>query len=61
MKNTEKEVLFIRIDQRFVKALEAEMEKRGLSSKNEAVRQLISAWLNNPNALPIGLPTTQNV
>lgn len=48
--------LFIRFDPRYIKAFEQEIEKRGLSNRTEAVRQLIAAWLHNPEALPIGLP-----
>lgn len=54
--NSESGVLFIRFEPRYIKAFEQEIKRRGLSNRTEAVRQLIAAWLHNPEALPIGLP-----
>lgn len=50
------DAIFIRFDHRYIKALDDEIEKRGLSNRNDAIRQLIAAWLHKPDALPIGLP-----
>lgn len=50
------DALFIRFDPRYIKALDEEIEKRGLSNRTDAIRQLVAAWLHNPEALPIGLP-----
>lgn len=50
------DALFIRFDPRYIKAFDEEIERRGLSNRTDAIRQLIAAWLHQPNALPIGLP-----
>lgn len=50
------DALFIRFDPRYIKALDQEIERRGLSNRTDAIRQLIAAWLHKPDALPIGLP-----
>lgn len=47
----------LRIDSRFVEAFDEEMDKRGLTSRNEGLRHLIAAWCREPDALAIGLPT----
>lgn len=49
------EVLFTRIELRTMQAFELAVQARGLS-KCDAMRQIISAWLRQPEALPIGLP-----
>lgn len=55
MKQSKKsEVLFIRIEPRIMKAFENEAQARGLN-KCEAVRQIIAAWLRQPEGMPIGL------
>lgn len=48
------EVLFIRVEPRMLNAFEQEIKARGLN-KCEAVRQIIIAWLRQPEVLPIGL------
>lgn len=49
------EVLFTRIEARTMQIFEDETKARGLT-KCEAMRQIISAWLRHPEALPIGVP-----
>jgi hypothetical protein len=48
-------VLFTRIEPRTMQTFKHEAEARGLT-QCEALRQIISAWLRHPEALPIGLP-----
>lgn len=49
------EVLFIRVEPRTLEAFEQEVTVRGLN-KCEAARQLIAAWLRQPEVIPLGLP-----
>jgi hypothetical protein len=49
------EVLFTRIEPRTRQTFQHAAEARGLT-QCEAMRQIISAWLRQPEALPIGLP-----
>ena len=55
IKANKTDVLFIRVEPRTLKAFEQEVEARGLN-KCEAVRQIITAWLRQPEVMPIGLP-----
>lgn len=48
------EVLFTRIEPRTMQTFTQAAQARGLT-KCEATRQIISAWLRQPEALPIGL------
>jgi hypothetical protein len=48
-------ILFIRIQPALMEQFEREAEARGLNP-SEASRELISAWLRQPDQLPIGIP-----
>lgn len=51
-------VLFTRFDPRMLKTFEDEAEARGLT-RCEATRQIISAWLRQPDAFQIGIKPEQ--
>ena len=51
-------VLFTRIEPRLLKTFEDEAEARGLT-RCEATRQIICAWLRQPDALSIGIKPEQ--
>ncbi|WP_035382516.1 ribbon-helix-helix domain-containing protein [Ferriphaselus sp. R-1] len=55
-KSTQKSrILFVRIQPVLMEQFEREAEARGLNT-SEATRELISAWLRQPDQLPIGIP-----
>lgn len=51
--------LNIRLQPMLMRQYEHACEARGLNP-SEATRELISAWLRHPDALPIGIPFTRH-
>jgi hypothetical protein len=48
-------LLNMRINPRFIEEFDAEIARRGFLKRNDGLQQLISAWIRNPDALPIGI------
>lgn len=49
------DALYVRFPKHYMEAMDVEIERRGLINRTDAIRQLIVAWIKNPEALPIGL------
>lgn len=53
------DTVFLRFPAHYLETFDQEIEKRGIEKRTDAIRQLMAAWMRNPDALPIGFTKTE--